>query len=32
VVFSGSDRAPEGSVEVKDLVSGEQSVVALGDL
>jgi len=29
VVFSGSDRAPEGSVEVKDLVTGEQSVVAL---
>ncbi|MEN9353753.1 MAG: hypothetical protein RL318_1078 [Fibrobacterota bacterium] len=32
VIFSGSDRAPEGSFETKELASGTQSIVALGDL
>lgn len=31
-VFSGSDRAPEGSFEVKDLKTGEQTVATLEEL
>lgn len=32
VLFSGSDRAPDGSLETKDLGTGEQSIRAVGDL
>jgi histidyl-tRNA synthetase len=32
VLFIGSDRAPEGQFEIKDLVTGEQSVVSLENL
>src|SRR5690606_33079324 len=32
VLFYGSDRAPEGSYEVKDLATGEQAVAKEGDL
>lgn len=32
VLFYGSDRAPEGSYEIKDLATGEQSVAGEGEL
>jgi histidyl-tRNA synthetase len=32
VLFFGSDRAPEGSYEVKDLMTGEQKVIEEGEL
>ncbi len=32
VIFYGSDKAPAGSFEIKNLRSGEQSIVALADL
>ena len=32
VLFFGSDRAPAGSYEVKDLTTGEQTVAAEGAL